>query len=153
MLLSSISVNTAAIITLITLSTYGIISHWWPLLSSWYYCFHLNTATDQAGTLDLIQVTSLGVHVLYNEVGAGWAIFCFNIPSISRIFIQDISFGTLTQCNMTIWLLGRKSPRAVIQKEWRGSKHSCLASCDNLKGIKRGLELEANFREIENPSG
>lgn len=47
--------------------------------------------------------------------------------------------------------VGGKSQWVITQKEGRGSKHACLASCVNLKAIKRRLELEASFSETENP--
>lgn len=36
-----------------------------------YYCFHPDTATNPLWTSDLTQVTSLGINVLDNKVGAG----------------------------------------------------------------------------------
>lgn len=115
------------------------------LIVSYGYCFHLNTDTNEVRTLDLTQVTPLGVSILNNKVGAGGTYF--NTPSTSRMLIQGVSCGTFDMWQHVL----QKSQWAVIQKEWRGAKHSCLASCVNLKEIKRRLELEANFSEIENP--
>lgn len=67
------------------------------------------------------------------------------------MFIQGVSSGTSDIWQSMTWLLGGKSQRVITQKEGRGSKHACLASCVNLKAIKRRLELEASFSETENP--
>lgn len=104
---------------------------------SWYYCFHLNTATYQlCRPWPLTQVTSLGINVLDRKVRAGDGLegtyFVLNTLLSLECSLEVFLLERLPYGNMNTWLLGTKSLWAVIQKEWRGAEHSCLASCVNL---------------------